>query len=183
MKKEVLKSLKTGILGLISILAVNFVSAFSFGQMLNDWNNMDVFSLLLPFLLVFALVYAILEKSKILGDNNGPVVIIALALGLLSLFSPFPQYLMGFSPLLGIGLVVLLAGIILMGFMKGEGKIDAFLPYVLFGLGAVIFLVIVSSSFSGNSIGFLNLWDNYGSAIVTLLIIIGLIALVVKWKK
>jgi len=53
---------------------------------LNVWNNMGVFSYVIPFLLIFAVVFAILKKTGILGDDNdGILAIIAVAIGLLSL--------------------------------------------------------------------------------------------------
>ena len=45
------------------------------------------------------------------------------------------------------------------------------------------FIFIVASSFSGNRIMGLNLWDEYGPALITLVIIAGIIALVIKWGK
>ena len=39
-------------------------------EILNIWNDLGVFSYVIPFLLIFAIIYAILEKSKILGDEK-----------------------------------------------------------------------------------------------------------------
>ena len=39
----------------------------SITDVLNTWADLGVFSYVIPFLLIFAVVYAILEKTKILG--------------------------------------------------------------------------------------------------------------------
>jgi hypothetical protein len=48
---------------------------------LNWFNAFGGFSYLIPFLLIFAVVFALLDRSKILGDNKPLMGIIAAALG------------------------------------------------------------------------------------------------------
>lgn len=170
---------------LCGLFAVSFVSAgWSFTGMLQQWQTMGIFDYALPFLLIFALVYAILTKSNMFGDENrGAVVIISLAVGLLALVGGYvPNFFQAIMPNLGIGLSVLLVGVIMLGLLWGDSTMP-WLPKVLFALGALIFILIVYSSFSGNIGGFSSLWNQYGSALVTLLILVGIIALVVGWNK
>ena len=54
-------------------------------EVLNQWADAGVFAYLLPFLFIFAVVFGILNKTKVLGENKGVQATIALALGLLSL--------------------------------------------------------------------------------------------------
>lgn len=59
--------------------------AFGFDTFIQYLESMGVADVLLPFLLVFTIVYAVLAKTGILGDaknNKGVNVIIALVLGL-----------------------------------------------------------------------------------------------------
>lgn len=174
-----------GIIGSVSLVgAVGFASAaFNIGQVLNDWNTLGVFSYVLPFLLVFAMVYGILNKSNLFGtDAKGVNVILALALGLISLFSPFPEFIQRLAPNLAIGLSVLLALMVLLGlFMGGEGP-GKWIPYGFVVVGALIFIYVTYSSFQGD-FGAGNLWDQYGSALITLLILVGLVAAVVGFSK
>lgn len=181
MKNEVIKST---LVGFLSVATLGFASAaFNIGDVLDSWNNMGVFAYILPFLLVFAMVYGILNKSKLFGDEaQGVNVILALALGLISLFSPFPEFVQRMAPNLAIGLSVLLAALILLGLFVKDAKGGQTITYGLIGLGVVIFLIVTYSSFQGNLSG-LNLWDQYGPAIITLLVLIGFIAAVVKWGK
>lgn len=167
------------------LFSMNFVSAaWSFSDMLNTWANMDIFTYVLPFLLVFAMVFGILNKSKIFGEEaKGVNVIIALALGLLSLVGGYvPDFFQIMIPNLAVGLSVLLAVIILLGlFMKGDN--EKYINWGLILVGILVFIFVMYDSFSGsyNSVG--NLWSQYGSALVTLLVLIGIVALVVFWGK
>jgi len=94
--------------------------AFGLGitDVLNQWNQLGVFSYVIPFLLIFAVVYAILEKSKILGpDNRGVWAIIAVSIGLLSLqFDFVSTFFAIIFPRFGVGLSVFLVLLIFIGF-------------------------------------------------------------------
>jgi len=100
----------------------------SITNILNTWADMGVFAYVIPFLLIFAVVFAILQKTKLLGDNNPSVqAIVALAVGLLSLqFDFVSTFYANIFPKFGIGLAVFLVLIILLGFFytgsEGEPK-------------------------------------------------------------
>jgi len=60
-----------GISGLALAGSLSFVSAqFNIANVLQQWADIGVFSYMLPFLLVFAVVYGILSSTKILGENQ-----------------------------------------------------------------------------------------------------------------
>lgn len=180
MKKGLVLSILAGIFSIASVSA-----AWTFTGMLNQWDQMGIFSYALPFLLIFALVYGILSKSEIFGkENKGAVVIISLALGLLSLVNNYvSNFFKIIMPNLAIGLSVLLCGIILVGLLWKEDKMKNWLPFVIFGLGAIIFIYVVYGSFSGNTWGGSYVWDQYGSALVTVLILGGIIWAVIGIGK
>ena len=56
-------------------------------DVLNQWAQMGIFDYAIPFLLLFAVVYAILDNSSILGNNKGVNAIVALSVGMLSLMN------------------------------------------------------------------------------------------------
>jgi hypothetical protein len=184
------KSRVFGILtGIMFLFMINFISAasrWSFQGVLNTWAAYGVFKYALPFLLVFALLFGILTKITLLGDNRAVHAIIAAALGLLSLVGDyFPNFLEKFAPNLAVGISVLLAAIILLGlFYDPNGKSGiTWVIYVLFGIGVIAFILIVSDTFSGYSgLGY-NIWEDYGPALVTLLILAGIIAAIVVKPK
>ncbi len=171
---------------LVLLGSLSFVSAaFNFTDMLNMWATAGVFKYVLPFLLVFALVFGILSKGGILGDNKGVHAILAATLGLLSLVGDyFPNFLEKFAPNLATGVSILLAAIILLGlFYKPEGD-EKNIIWVLFAIGAIAFILIVTNTFS-DSYGLtgLNIWQDYGPAIITLVILGVAIWAIVSWSK
>lgn len=145
-------------------------------EVLNQWADAGVFAYLLPFLFIFAVVFGILNKTKVLGESKGVQATIALALGLLSLqFDYVSNFFSIFLPYAGIGIAVLLIGVILMGLMYDEEKGSNWVKYVFFGLGAVVFLVVIVTSISDSSIiggsRFAESWPAITAAIVLLLLI------------
>lgn len=122
---------------------------YTIATLLTKFEAVGVFDLLLPFLLVFAIVYGILSASKLLGENKGIHVIIALVLGLLSLrFNFFSQFLSEIAPRLGIGIVVILTVLILIGlFIPTDETKRGYWMYGLAGLGIVVALVVIGKSF------------------------------------
>ena len=145
-------------------------------EVLNEWADAGVFAYLLPFLFIFAVVFGILNKTRVLGESKGVQATIALALGLLSLqFDYVSNFFSIFLPYAGIGIAILLIGIILIGLMYDENSESNWVRYVFFGLGVIIFLVVVLTSISDSAfIGgsrFSESWPAITAAIVLLLLI------------
>ena len=94
------------------------------GNILSQWEAMGFFSYVLPFLLIFAMVFGILIQLRLFRDNKTINAIIALAVGLMALqFSFVPRFFSEIFPRLGVGLVVILIIIILTGlFANPEDK-------------------------------------------------------------
>lgn len=91
--------------------------AFTTAEILTQLNNIGFYSYIIPFLLIFAIVYAILEKSKILGENNAIKVIISISIGLLALqFNTVSYFFSNIFPKFGVGLAIFLVIIIFLGF-------------------------------------------------------------------
>jgi hypothetical protein len=109
------------------------------GEVLNQWQQEGIFSLLLPFLLIFALIYGILEKTKIFSENKAVNPVIAFIVGLVSIqFDLVPQFFSVIFPKLGVGLAILLVVIIILGvFLPSE----SWVTYTMFGIGAIILIV------------------------------------------
>ena len=143
--------------------------------MLSQWESYGLFDYLLPFLLIFALVYGILSHTKSFGENNAVHLTIALVLGILALRMGFVQdFFREIFPRFGIALAVLLVVVILMAaFIPGDHKTGWSIGiYVLGGIAA---LLVVFNSFS--ALGFFGSgwWYEWGAMIVGALFIIGLI--------
>ena len=151
------------------------------GNMLFQWEQAGVFAYVLPFLLIFAIVFGILAKTKIF-DNKGLNAVIAIAVGILSLqFNFVSVFFSEIFPRLGMALSILLVVLILLGLFinpKNKGW--------MMGMGAIavlIAVVVVFSSldsytwYTGAGLGY---WLGYNWAtIVGALVFVGLIVGVV----
>ena len=114
-------------------------------DILNAWAVMGVFAYLLPFLLLFALVFGILSKTKMLGDNKGVNAILAGAVGLMALqFDWVSNFFATVLPYAGIGLSILLIAFIFMGMIADDEKKS---KWIFFGFGALIFLFVIGYAF------------------------------------
>ena len=105
-----------------------------------------VIELLLPFLLVFVVVFAILQRTKILGDEKRQIdAIVALVIGLI--FVAFGQavgFIINIIPILAITAIVLLVFMILYG-MVFVGDEFKFNKYLRGGIGIVVGIIVIIS--------------------------------------
>ena len=143
--------------GMISLVSYGLGTGGAIGNALFQLEQMGVFAYLLPFLLIFALVYGILDKLKILGDNKGINIVLAVAIGLMALQFNFVSYFFAeIFPRLGVGLAILLVVVILLGaFVDIEEH--KWIKWILFGVGGLTVLIIVFQSL-GSSFGFMGNW-------------------------
>ena len=113
-----------------------------------QWENLGVFDYLLPFLLIFALVYGILSWTRFMGDNKPVYIIIALVIGLMSLrYQGFlSSFMSELFPQLGIGLSVLLTVLILVGLFIASDE-RRYWGYGLGAIGVIIAIVVIYNSF------------------------------------
>ncbi len=155
---------------------------------LNQWQEIGVFDYVLPFLLVFTVVFGILEATNLLGKNKGVHVIIALVTGLLSLRAisasvNIQNFFSQIFPRLGIGLAVLVALLILAGLFinKTEAK------YWMWGFAAVaviVWIIVLVGSFKDMSwFGSSDFFEDYAGLIIGAVLLIGVIIAVVASKS
>ena len=146
------------------------------------------------FLLTFTLLFAILEKSKILGEDKRQIdALVSLAVALIVVaFSWATNIIAGLMPFLAVSVVILLVFMILYGFVASDIKEGLKLPKRLqYGLGilagiALIIAVIVAtgqwskvydSLFGGGS------FTSLASNVLMIAIIIGALAVVIIGSK
>lgn len=143
--------------GLISLASYSIGTGGGIGNALFQLEQMGVFAYLLPFLLIFALVYGILNKTSILGNSQGINVVLSLAIGLMALQFNFVSYFFSeIFPRMGVGLAILLVmAVFLGGFVDLENQ--KWGKWLFFGVGALIVLIIVFQSL-GSSFGFGGAW-------------------------
>lgn len=154
-------------------------------NLLGQMEMMGVFSYIIPFLLIFAIIYAVLTKTRILGPNNAIAAIISVAVGILSLqFNFVSTFFADIFPKFGVVMAIFLVLVILLGFFnKGEEK-DPLKNMRWIGWVLGIFLIIWSLS-SWNFWGFQTtpfFWQiqQYLGWIIVGAIVVFVIVLVVK---
>lgn len=116
---------------------------------------------ILAFILVFVLVYALLGKTKILGENSFIHSLLSLVTAIIFVAAPNArEYTLAVTPWVIVFLVALFFIILILSFVRGD--IDEIVrnPLVGFGLIAVLIIIFLISGIQvfGSAIyGFLNL--------------------------
>ena len=116
---------------------------------------------ILPFLLIFTIVFAILEKTKILGDGKKQLdAIVAFVIGLIFVSVAYPKSVVNNLILfLTVALVIVFIVLMLWGFVsQGEIKIleNKTLKWIL-GIAVILVVIIAVIWATGMSVGFLDL--------------------------
>ena len=151
-------------------------------DVLNIWNDIGVFSYVIPFLLIFAVIFAILDKTGILGENKSIEAIVAIAIGLLSLqFDFVSEFFAIIFPRFGIGISIFIVLVVMIGFFFPKdsdiGKMK-WIGYVV-GIGVVLWAVTSWDQwYAYNGFGgwfSQNIW-----AIIVLAVLVAIVAVVIK---
>ena len=164
----------------------------SITEVLNIWNDIGVFSYVIPFLLIFAVVFAILDKTQMLSgkdsENRWIIAIISVAIGLLSLqFDFVSEFYAVVFPRFGIGLSLFLVILIFLGFFfspKDGEKWSYSVAWIGWVVGIGVFIWALSawdqwSSYSGFGGWFVdNVW-----ALIILGVVIAVIFIAKGSKK
>ena len=121
-----------------------------FRFVIEQWKAVGVFDVLLPLLLVFALVYAILEKSRILGGYRSIDAVVSLIVSLFVIANPYVTEL--FVPIFskaGLAIIILVAMLIIVGlFMTGEEPSTTLKTIgAIGGIGLFIWLLMAVSDY------------------------------------
>lgn len=149
------------------------------GQLLAMWQQAGVFSYILPFLLIFAMVFGILSQTNMFKGNRVINGILALAVALLALqFDFVPVFFSQIFPRLGVGLAVLMAILILFGLFidpKHNG-----VKWMMLGVGLIITIIVIVSTF--NYLGYGQWWGflyNYSPWIISIVIFVVIIGVII----
>ena len=140
---------------------------------------------ILAFLLVFTVVFAVLQKSEILGKGKRQIdALVALAIGLIVIsVGSAMNFIQQIIPFMVIALVILLVFMLLLGMLFKEGAFDT--PgwvKIVFGIIIFIAVVIAVLIFSGGW-DFVAGWFTSGSNVVSniVLVVIIILAIIVAY--
>lgn len=150
------------------------------GTILAQWQSIGVFDYLLPFLLIFAVVFGVLRYTNILGNEKSVHTIVALAVAALAVWSgrTYVQefFLEGF-PRLGVGIAVIVMALILVGlFIPKENAKTIY--YVLLGVSALIWIIINLGTF--DALGWYSSYNigDYAGTIIGVVLLIVLVVII-----
>ena len=128
--------------GMFFLQSYGYYEGGAIGTLFATWQQAGFFTFLLPFLLIFALLYGILSNMKLFRGNKTIDAIISLSVALMALqFDFVPRFFSEIFPRLGIGLVILLLVIILTGLFSNPS--DKWMMYLPWAIGAIIVIVIL----------------------------------------
>lgn len=142
-------------------------SSFNFSDFITQLDKMGFYDVALPFLLVFTIVFAVLQKVQIFGDKSKNFnAVIALVMAFLVVRSTAIVETMNlFLPKVSLISVVIICALLLVGLLLG--KTSSGFTGILGGLGMILALVALGWSFFGSSdaLGFeLPSWLDMSSA-------------------
>lgn len=153
-------------------------------DILNQWQTLGVFDYVLPFLLIFTVIFGILEATNIVGKNKGVHVLIALVIGLLALRTGLVQTFFGeLFPKLGVGLAVILALLIITGLFINS-KEAKYWMWGIAAVGMIIWIIILVSSF--DTVGWFGgsgFFEDSAGLIIGAVLLLGVIIAVVASKS
>lgn len=117
----------------------------SIGDFLNNPSISGVFSYVIPFLLIFALVFGILNRMGLFKENRAVTAIIALAVGLMALqMNIVPQFFSQIFPRFAVAISIILVILIVAGLFIDPKKPG--LMYTLLVIAAIIVVIVLVQS-------------------------------------
>lgn len=160
----------------------------SIGNLLAQLEQQGVFAYLLPFLMIFAVLFGILSKINIFGEGNRNInIILSIVVALMALQLNFVSYFFReIFPRMGVVLSILLVFIILLGLFfdfekPGTKTFMGFLiliaVVIIVGQSLEVFNWIGIGSFGGR---FSYWFQRYGVTAAVIIFVIVVIALITK---
>lgn len=143
----------------------------------------DLFiEIILPFVLVFTIVFAILQKSKILGEGKKQIdALVSLVIGLIVVsFANAVGVIVSLLPILAVSLVVILMFLLLWSpfFAQGEFKVPKPIQWTAGVIAAIV--VIIAVLYVTPAWEFIReLFSGGGSTVLTNIIVIVIIGIAV----
>lgn len=155
-----------------------------FGTLLASLSEAGFFTYVLPFLILFALIYGILLRLKVFEQNKAIDGIISLSVALLALqFDMVPRFFSELFPRVGVALAIILAIMILLGLFVPVNL--AWVNYALLGIVAVIIIAVFvkASNAFGTGWDFRYFFSQYGPMLIAVVFIIVVVAIIMNAGK
>jgi len=124
-------------------------------EMIGYWQQMGIYDILLPFVLIFTISFAVLQKIKLFGPKSKNInAVIALVIAFFFLNNPYLVFILQkFLPNISIFLVIFLMFLLLLGVFVGPNKFKESMVGLAFfvALGAVILALFSDIFYPGPS--------------------------------
>lgn len=103
---------------------------------------------LYPFLLIFFITFAVLEKTKVLGDGKKQLnALISFIIGLVFISAVVPKLVIGDLILfLSVGVVIIFVIMLLWGFVGGKMELGKAGPFIGIAIAIIVILVALGSA-------------------------------------
>jgi len=163
------------------LASYGFFGGGEISTLLMQFEQMGVFSYLLPFLVIFALVFGLISQMKLFKDNKSIPPIIALAVALMALqFDLVPVFFAEVFPRLGVGLVILLVILILIGLVAPKDSSSIYLVYAAMIVVLVYILIDVAEAMNSP---LADLWYQWRAPIIVVTIIAVVLVVIINMSK
>lgn len=134
--------------------------ALDFYSFVYQWQNAGVYDILLPFLLVFTLTYAVLDKVKILGDKKNLNAIVSLVLAFFFLQNQFLiASVQSLLPNVSFAVIIGLMFLLVVGVLLGDNMSGYYQKVSLKVAVGVAIFVLIWAIFSRPGFDFTNFQD------------------------
>ena len=153
-------------LGDLPVLFMQFASVVDIPTLMDDFERFGVFDYLLPFLLIFAIIFGVLTSTNILGGSKGINLIISLVIAILALRLEFVSiFFTELFPRFAMGLVSIIIMVILVGLFIPQEAMKGW--YIAFGIiGSLIALIVIVQTFGVFNYFGSYFWQEYMSTIL-----------------
>ena len=153
-------------LGDLPVLFMQFASVVDIPTLMDDFERFGVFDYLLPFLLIFAIIFGVLTSTNILGGSKGINLIISLVIAILALRLEFVSiFFTELFPRFAMGLVSIIIMVILVGLFIPPEAMKGW--YIAFGIiGSLIALIVIVQTFGVFNYFGSYFWQEYMSTIL-----------------
>ncbi len=181
---------------ILSLASYGYFDGSGLGQMLAQWQQAGVFSYMIPFLLIFALVFGILSKMNLFGskkdlagtgtENRSINAIIALAVAFMSLQFDFVSvFFSEVFPRMGVALGIILVILVVGGLFidpKNKGFMIGLMVIAMLIAGGVIIYAVQALGW-GTNFFYGSWWMMNNSWVVPTIILIIFIVVIVIGAK
>lgn len=155
-----------------------------FTTFVQDLQDMGFYNYFLPFILVFAITFALLENSKILGDKKNVNLVVSMAIGFILIAQqPVVEIINNFLQRASLVIVVVLVALLIIFLISGKSLFENHLLGVGFILVILAIIWALSPAIGWEFPSWLNISDRTKNLVLLLLLFFVVPLLLTSSKK